>query len=106
MINQPMHEKIKEVAGFIGKKFQPEKIILFGSHAWSRPGPDSDVDLLIVKETADTRATARMIDGAIFPRPFPLDIIVYRPAQLQEAQKKDFFIRHIMRKGRLLYGQR
>lgn len=106
MTNEQLHEKIKEVASIIGKKFQPEKIILFGSHVWGQPGPNSDVDLLIVKETSNTRETARMIDGSIFPRPFPLDIIVYRPGQLKEAQKKDFFIRNIVQKGMLLYGKR
>ncbi len=106
MTNKQVHKKIKEVADSIGKKFQPEKIILSGSHAWGQPGPDSDVDLLIVKETSNTRETARMIDGSIFPRPFPLDIIVYRPEQLKEAEKKDFFIRAILQNGLLLYGKR
>ena len=46
MTNEQTHEKIKEVADSIGKKFQSEKIILFGSHAWGQPGSDSDVDLL------------------------------------------------------------
>nr|VFK22884.1 MAG: Nucleotidyltransferase domain-containing protein [Candidatus Kentron sp. MB] len=26
----------------------PEKVILFGSHAWGKPTPDSDVDLLVI----------------------------------------------------------
>ena len=32
----------------IVKRFAPEKIILFGSHATGSAGPDSDVDLLVV----------------------------------------------------------
>jgi len=32
------------------KKTDPFKIILFGSHAYGEPGPDSDVDLLVVTE--------------------------------------------------------
>ena len=32
----------------IVKKFHPERIILFGSHARGQAGPDSDVDLLVV----------------------------------------------------------
>ena len=32
----------------IVKKFDPEQIILFGSHARGEAGPDSDVDLLVV----------------------------------------------------------
>lgn len=104
MTEEQIRVKIKEVAESIGKKFQPEKIILFGSYAWGEPGPDSDVDLFVIKETDDTRKTSREISRLIFPRPFPLDIIVYKPEQAEKAQKKDFFIRNILQNGQLLYG--
>jgi predicted nucleotidyltransferase len=32
----------------IVEQFQPEKIILFGSHACGSADPDSDVDLLVI----------------------------------------------------------
>ena len=99
-------EKIQAVSRKIAKEFQPEKIILFGSWAWGTPGPDSDVDFFIVKETDNTRVTAREIDGSIFPRPFPLDIIVYRPKQAElRRQTGDFFIKNIFSKGRVLYAK-
>jgi predicted nucleotidyltransferase len=34
-------------------QFQPEQVILFGSYAYGHPGPDSDVDLLVVKQLDD-----------------------------------------------------
>jgi predicted nucleotidyltransferase len=34
------------------------KVILFGPHAWGEPTEDSDIDLLIVKETSDRFITA------------------------------------------------
>ena len=105
MIKKEIYVKIKKVAEEIGKMFEPEKIILFGSYAWGKPGSDSDVDLFIVKETQNTRETARKISRLIFPRPFPMDIIVYRPEQLIEAEGKDFFIRDILQKGMILYGK-
>ena len=40
--------EIKIVAERIAREFDPEKIILFGSHARGTAGPDSDVDLLLV----------------------------------------------------------
>lgn len=100
-----IYAKIDEVAQIIGKGFQPEKIILFGSYAWGEPNSDSDVDLFVIKKTDDTRALGRKISRLIFPRPFPLDVIVYRPDQVEAAQKKDFFIRDVIQKGRLLYGK-
>jgi len=41
-------ERIEEMVRRIVRRFAPEKIILFGSHARGTAGPDSDVDLLIV----------------------------------------------------------
>lgn len=35
-------------------KFQPQKVILFGSYAYGQPGAHSDVDLLIVKDLQGT----------------------------------------------------
>jgi|GEM_PF-1157549 len=39
-----IHDLCKQVIN----AFHPQKIVLFGSHAYGRPGPDSDVDLLVV----------------------------------------------------------
>lgn len=98
-------KKIEEVAQRIAAEFNPDKIILFGSWAWGKPGPDSDVDLFIIKETEDSRKFAMEIDGFVFPRPFPLDIIVYRPGQVARREEEgDFFISEILKKGRVLYA--
>src|SRR3972149_3694504 len=37
---------IRAIANHIAKKFDPEQIILFGSHAYGKPTAWSDVDLL------------------------------------------------------------
>lgn len=98
-------EEVKKIAEKIGKEYNLEKVILFGSFAWGRPGPDSDIDLFIIKETKNTRETAKKIDGSIFPRPFPIDILVYSPEQLKRRQKmNDFFIKDILTKGKVLYS--
>jgi predicted nucleotidyltransferase len=39
---------IQSLADNIVREFQPEKIILFGSHARGDAKPDSDVDLLVI----------------------------------------------------------
>ncbi|MEK7146791.1 MAG: nucleotidyltransferase domain-containing protein [Patescibacteria group bacterium] len=105
-MNQITQEKIQEVTEKIVREFQPEKIILFGSYAWGTPTQDSDVDLFIVKETLNTRETAREIDGSIRPRPFPIDLIVYKPESVKNAlAANDFFIKDIIAKGRVLYAK-
>ena len=41
-------EEIQTFARRIAEEFHPERIILFGSYAYGTPGPDSDMDLLVV----------------------------------------------------------
>jgi predicted nucleotidyltransferase len=60
-----VQERIEEMVRRIVSQFQPDKIILFGSHARGEAGPDSDVDLLVVmqpqgaKMSSDDMATLR-----------------------------------------------
>ncbi|MBI3558848.1 nucleotidyltransferase domain-containing protein [Candidatus Gottesmanbacteria bacterium] len=98
-------DKIQKIAERIAKISQPEKIILFGSWAWGNPGPDSDVDLCIIKKTDNTRQEAMKIDEQISPRDFPLDIIVYTPEYIAKREALgDFFVRNIVNKGQTLYA--
>lgn len=83
----------------------PEKIILFGSYAYGQPGPDSDVDLLVVMET-DQRPIRRItaVSELLSPRPFPVDIIVRTPTELaRDLQRVDPFMHEVVAKGRVLY---
>jgi uncharacterized protein len=41
-------DQLQEIIQRLVATFQPEQVILFGSHAWGSPTPDSDVDLVIV----------------------------------------------------------
>lgn len=38
---------------------KPEKIILFGSHAWGEPDEDSDVDLLVIVRSSSLSPSRR-----------------------------------------------
>jgi uncharacterized protein len=108
MIRSYSDVTLQQVTKKIAQQFQPEQIILFGSRAWGKANPDSDVDLLIIKDTQkSTRELARQIDGTIFPRPFSLDIIVHTPQQIKRRQAiGDFFITDILTKGKTLYDKR
>jgi predicted nucleotidyltransferase len=41
-------KRIKDLTSQIAREFNPERIILFGSHAYGQPGADSDADILVV----------------------------------------------------------
>lgn len=97
-------DKIKKVAETIAKEYRPERIILFGSYAWGKPHADSDVDLFVVKNTKNPWKLSLRIDGSIFPRPFPLDLLLYTPQQLKRRGRMgDFFIQDVLSKGIVLY---
>ena len=89
----------------IVQELQPEKIILFGSYAYGTPSPGSDVDLLVIMETEESsKERSWAVSRLLIPRPFPVDILVRAPQEIQRALAKgDFFIREIIAQGRVLY---
>src|SRR2546430_1146503 len=72
---------IRQFARQVAERFQPEKIILFGSHAYGEPHADSDVDILVVMPARNEIDQAVRIDRAIDPL-FPLDLIVCTPRNM------------------------
>src|ERR1700731_1206680 len=94
---------IRRFARAVGERFRPDKIILFGSHAYGEPHADSDVDILVVMPARNEIDQAVRIDRVIDPL-FPLDLIVCSPKNLAWRLKEgDSFLRDIMTKGKVLY---
>ena len=92
---------VREVA----ERFRPEKIILFGSHAYGQPHADSDVDILVVMPARNAIDQAVRIGRVIDPL-FPLDLIVCTPKNIAWRLKEgDSFLREIMTKGKVLYSR-
>lgn len=84
---------------------KPEKIILFGSYAYGKPNPNSDVDLLVILKTRDPlKERSWKVSRLLLPRPFPVDILVRTPKEIKDALKSgDFFIQEIVTRGKVLY---
>jgi uncharacterized protein len=97
--------RIAELSERIVRQFAPERIVLFGSHAYGAPDEDSDVDLLVIMPyTGHPARKAAEILRAIQPR-LPLDLIVRTPEEVcQRLAWNDFFLREIMEKGVVLYA--
>jgi len=76
---------IKKYTTKIKEKFHPAKIILFGSYAYGAPTRDSDVDLLVITESAARPCERTVSIRKSLPAPFALDLIVRTP---QEIKKK------------------
>ncbi len=105
MKNQSVIAKLMRI---LVKKYSPEKVIIFGSHAWGSPSRDSDLDIFIVKETRKT-LSKRFVEvqkilhglhGAL-----PIEPLVLTPREVEKRiQLGDPFILKILNEGRQVYG--
>jgi predicted nucleotidyltransferase len=104
-LSVPVGEALPAAVERIVQELHPEKIILFGSYAYGKPTPDSDVDLLVIMETgAPSKERSWAVSRLLIPRLFPVDILIRTPREIEYALAKgDFFIREIMTQGRVLY---
>lgn len=97
---------IRGFARRIAERFDPEKIILFGSFARGTPHPDSDVDLLVVMPAWNEINQSIRITLAFDPV-FPLDLIVRTPERLRRGLAEgDSFLKEIASRGIALYEKR
>ncbi|HEV3079237.1 MAG TPA: nucleotidyltransferase domain-containing protein [Gemmataceae bacterium] len=94
---------IRRFARRVAEQFQPNQIILFGSHAYGRPHADSDVDILVVMAARNVTDQAIRIRQAV-QAPFPMDLIVRTPQYVAWGlQEGDWFLREIVSQGKVLY---
>ena len=98
---------IRALAKHIAKEFNPEEIILFGSHAYGKPTAWSDLDLLVIMDTPKGEVkTILEISDSLPALPFSVDIIARSRAVINKRKKLgDFFLREITTKGKTLYAR-
>ncbi len=97
---------LDEIIRRIVEVAQPEKIILFGSAARGEMGPNSDIDLLVVKSGVHRRRLAQAIYMNLFGVGIAVDVVVVTPEDIEEY--KDSFalvIEPALREGKVVYGQ-
>ena len=96
--------EIKKFASKIGAEFNPEKIILFGSHAEGHATEESDVDLLVVMPFKGRPVRQAVKIRKAMDSPFPLDLLVRSPQQLKSRLKRgDSFLQGILERGKVVY---
>ncbi len=106
-MNKAMERVIQSIVRRIIEGYHPQKIVLFGSLAWGEPDEDSDIDLLIIKETDESplerRVRVRRLVSDV-QRPIPFSPLVLTPQELADRLGiGDPFYQEIIRRGLVLY---
>lgn len=102
---ETLQKELNRITDIIINKYEPEKIILFGSlssgdiHEWS------DIDLAIIKETKK-RFIERLHEVSLLTLPMlGVNFIVYTPEEFQDmvTQRQYFVVDEILKKGKVVY---
>jgi predicted nucleotidyltransferase len=97
-------QAIQSVVDQIATLFQPQKIILFGSYAHGTPGPEIDIDLLVVMDTPFSEVDQAVKILRSIQYRFGIDLIVQKPGILaQRLDWGDSFLKEVVLTGKVVY---
>lgn len=97
-------DDIRDLARQIGREFNPERVILFGSYAHGSPTEGSDVDLLVIM-AHEGRNSERALEivHRLQPR-IPVDLLVRTPHEIEQRLAwNDYFLKEVTERGEVLY---
>ncbi len=100
------HDLLQEMTRRLVEQFQPEQVILFGSHAWGMPDQDSDVDLLVIVTHSNLSDYERAVLGhrCLSGLGVPKDVIVKTRAEFDFFREVRASLEHrIAEQGKVLY---
>ncbi|MBI4355810.1 MAG: nucleotidyltransferase domain-containing protein [Candidatus Omnitrophica bacterium] len=91
----------------IVERFHPDQVILFGSHARGKAGPDSDVDLLVVMPVRGSKRAAQLqVRLALHDIRVPKDVVVVTPDQFERQRDiAGTIVRPAYLEGKVLYAK-
>lgn len=102
-----INQEARVIARIVAKKYNPEKIILFGSAARGNIHKYSDIDICIIKNTKlplhkRICKVYNFIDNVDWE--YGVEPIVFTPKEFNEKKKcGNYFIRNIVKDGKILY---
>jgi predicted nucleotidyltransferase len=97
---------LQEMTGRLVSEFDPEQVILFGSHAWGVPTEDSDIDLYVVVPDSLERplARARRALACLEGLRVPKDVLVRTRRETEKYRRVYASLEsQVLEKGRVLY---
>jgi predicted nucleotidyltransferase len=94
------NDHIRELSQTIKGKFNPQRIILFGSYGYGVPTEGSDIDLFVIMDTPFPVKRQAFLIRRELKSSVPVDVIVRTPQQVEERLRLgDFFVKKIMEQG-------
>ncbi|MEK6284633.1 MAG: nucleotidyltransferase domain-containing protein [Acidobacteriota bacterium] len=99
---------LREIVDRLVKAIDPDRIVLFGSRARGGERGDSDIDLLVVKDSDDP-PHRRLIPAyrALTGIGVPKDILWRTPSEIRDwAGVQNYIATRALREGRVLYEKR
>ena len=100
---------LEEMTRRLVAEFDPEQIILFGSHAWGQPNDDSDVDLFVIISESDLSPTRRCQKAheCLGNLPVSKDILVKTRAEVDLFRDVYASLEcQVLEQGKVLYDRR
>jgi predicted nucleotidyltransferase len=96
---------LREIVRRVVEVAEPERIILFGSTARGEMGPNSDIDLLVVKANVHRRQLAKRIYRHLIGVGHAVDVIVVTPEDIERYRDSHaFIIAPALREGKVVYA--
>ncbi len=100
---------LQEVTRRLVEQFQPEQVILFGSHAWGKPTAGSDLDLMVVVAQSHLSDYERSVLGhrCLSGLDIARDVIVKTRAEFDFFRDVRTSLEYkIAHQGKILYDRR
>lgn len=99
-------EELSIILNRLIKTYNPRTVFLFGSYVWGSPGPNSDIDFLVLLDKADASQPERIRRGlrALRGIAIPVDILVLTTQEIDtHKDHPSTLIYKVLRKGIKLY---
>ena len=107
-MNSLNDDLVRDIVRRIVDTVQPEKVILFGSQARGAGRPNSDFDVLVIKQSDEPRyRRSAPLYAALADLPVEVDVMAYTPEEVEEwSEVPQAFVTTALREGTTIYERR